>query len=250
MESIKGSNLGTYTYRVEPYQGNAQGEAPLSLLVQWILDAATRHAESWGIGYSTLIRRTQVWVLARLGLELDYFPVIGESFRIETWIESFNKHFSMRNFAFIQADGKPFGYARTIWSIIDLETRTSVDIESFEFIARFVNDRPCPIEKLSRLGAVHASDPICLRVQTTDIDLNRHQNSVKYIDQMINLFPLERFDRERIGRFEINYSSEAQYGMVLELHREEIAEGVWGIEIKNEKIGSMCRGKILFLPRA
>lgn len=44
------------TYTVEPAEGNGQQELPLTLLAKRILEVATLHAESWGVGYSTLIK--------------------------------------------------------------------------------------------------------------------------------------------------------------------------------------------------
>ena len=55
----------THSYTVEPAEANAQQELPLPLLVKRILEVATLHAESWGIGYSDLIKQRQVWVLSR-----------------------------------------------------------------------------------------------------------------------------------------------------------------------------------------
>ena len=45
--------IATYTYELEPAEGNAQQETPLTLLVKRILETATYHAESWGVGYSS-----------------------------------------------------------------------------------------------------------------------------------------------------------------------------------------------------
>ena len=106
-----------FTYYIQASQGNAQGELSLSQLVKWMLDAATSHAESWGVGYSTLIQENRVWVLARLGVEMDRFPVIGDTLVIETWVEGYNPHFSARNFCFTDLSGSVLGYARTIWSV-------------------------------------------------------------------------------------------------------------------------------------
>ena len=120
------------TYTVEPAEGNGQQELPLTLLAKRILEVATLHAESWGVGYSTLIKNRQVWVLSRLTVEMYRYPLINEHYTLQTWIEGYNKHFSSRNFAILGEDGSPCGYARTIWVVIDLDSRTSVDISQFD----------------------------------------------------------------------------------------------------------------------
>lgn len=81
------------TYTVEPAEGNGQQELPLTLLAKRILEVATLHAESWGVGYSTLIKNRQVWVLSRLTVEMYRYPLINEHYTLQTWIEGYNKHF-------------------------------------------------------------------------------------------------------------------------------------------------------------
>ena len=233
------------SYTVEPAEGNGQQELPLPLLAKRILEVATLHAESWGVGYSTLIKSGQVWVLSRLAIEMTRYPRINERYTLETWIEGYNKHFSSRNFAISGEDGSPCGYARTIWSVIDLNTRSSVDISQFEYIARNISDKPCPIEKQSRVRDVHDETPIIYRVAYNDIDFNRHVNSVKYIEHALDLFPFERYDRQRIHRFEIGYANEARYDVTLQLHKEEESSDNFALEIRDdEKI--YCKGRIIF----
>lgn len=233
------------SYVVEPAEGNGQQELPLPLLAKRILEVATLHAESWGVGYSTLIKNRQVWVLSRLAIEMSRYPRINERYTLETWIEGYNKHFSARNFAISDEGGKPCGYARTIWSVIDLNTRLSVDIGQFKHISRNILDKPCPIEKQSRVRDVHDENPVIYHVAYNDIDLNRHVNSVKYIEHALDLFPFERYDRQRIHRFEIGYANEARHDATLRLCKEEVSIDNFALEIRdNEKI--YCKGRIIF----
>lgn len=235
----------THSYTVEPAEGNAQQELPLPLLVKRILEVATLHAESWGIGYSDLIKQRQVWVLSRLSIEMTRYPRIHESYTLETWIEGYNKHFSSRNFAIYGADGTPCGYARTIWVVIDLETRASVDLSQLDYIARNITDRPCPIDKQSRVRDVHDDHPATHRVGYIDIDLNRHVNSVKYIEHLLDLFDLERYDRQQVHRFEISYANEARYGTPLQLLKAEEAPDNFALEIRDNQT-VYCKGRIIF----
>lgn len=237
-----------HSYTVEPAEGNAQQELPLPLLAKRILEVATLHAESWGVGYSTLIKDKQMWVLSRLSIEMTRYPLINEHYTLETWIEGYNKHFSSRNFAICGENGISCGYARTIWVVIDLDTRTSVDIGQFEYIARNVSDRPCPIARQSRVRDVHDDQPHTHRANYIDIDLNRHVNSVKYIEHLLNLFPLDRYDRQRIHRFEISYANEAQYGTPLQLLKEEEAPDNFALEVRDDQT-IYCKGRIIFRDR-
>ena len=240
-----GGPLYTHSYTVEPAEGNAQQELPLPLLAKRILEVATLHAESWGIGYSDLIKSRQVWVLSRLSIEMTRYPRIHERYTLETWIEGYNKHFSSRNFAIYGGDGAPCGYARTIWVRINLDTRTSVVTGQIEHHPRNTIDHPCPIARQSRVREVHDDNPHTHRVGYIDIDLNRHVNSVKYIEHLLDLFDLDRYDRQRVHRFEISYANEARYGTPLQLLKEEESPDNFALEICDDQT-VYCKGRIIF----
>ena len=241
--------VASYTYAVEPAEVNAQGELPLTVLAQRILETATFHAESWAVGYSTLIQNNQAWVLARLAIEMQAYPRIGDTYVISTWIEGYNKHFSSRNFEFAGKDGRIYGYARSIWSVIDMQTRTSADLTTFEYLAERISDKECPIERQSKLKPVQGEPLLAYPVRYSDIDLNRHVNSVKYIEHMLDSFTLQQYDEKYIKRFEINYISEARYGMDFKIYRNELDADIFAIDIKNNEDEAVCRGKVTFIPR-
>lgn len=242
-------HIASFPYYVDPPQSNGQGEVPLTLLVRWLLDSATCHAEQLDIGYSTLIRSNKVWVLARLAVEMTSYPKIREHVKVETWVEDVNKHFSTRNFCFSGDNGVVYGYARTVWSVIDLDSRTSVDLTSFNYFGQYSDSRECPIERPAKIRPVESEHPVSYRVKQSDIDLNRHVNSVKYIEHVLDIFPLQVYDENMISRFEINYISEARFGEELFLHcvKNDKEENVF--EIKNNESGTLCRGKVILLHR-
>ncbi len=242
--------VARYPFRVGAAQTNAQSEIPLPLLVDHLLEAATFHAEEWGVGFSSLMPQGQSWVLARLAIQMDSYPTIGETLIIETWVEGFNKHFSARNFAFTSPTGVCYGYARTIWSIIDLESRTSVDLHTVQGIERKIAERECPIAAQSKLKAVNSDSPHHYTVKFSDIDLNRHVDSVRYIEHILDGFTLERFDQSLVHRFEINYLSEALYDMPLVMHSFNSELSNYVVEIRNEESDTpICRSKIVFRDR-
>ena len=128
---------------------NPQAEMPLTLLMNRIIEVATNHANSWGVGYARLIEDGQGWVLSRVTIEMERYPRVDEWYSLTTWIEDYNRHFSQRNMEIADNDGNVIGYARTIWVVINLNTRESVDISKLSYIAANVTEHPCPIEPQS-----------------------------------------------------------------------------------------------------
>ena len=191
---------------------NPQGEMPLTLLMTRVIEVATLHANSWGVGYARLIQDNHVWVLSRVTIELTAYPCVNENYRLTTWIEDYNRHFSQRNMRLDDARGNTLGYVRTIWMVIDLSSRTSVDISQLEYIRQNVSSLPCPIEPMSRLRPIEQGQAVDYTFGYMDCDFNRHVNTVRYLSHLMNLFDMDCYDNYLIHRMEISFIKETRYG--------------------------------------
>ena len=212
MQQPVDNSLFSRTYYLTPGECNAEQEMPFALLANRLIEVATLHADSWGVGYRRLSRDNQAWVLSRLAVEMTAFPRVGENYTIRTWIESYNRHFSERNFEIVDDEGTTLGYARTIWSVIDSTTRQSCDIAALGFIKSNIADRRCPIASPERVRMVESRRQMDYTFLYTDIVFIRHVNTVRYICALLNAWPIVWYARHRICRFDIAFVKEAYYG--------------------------------------
>lgn len=73
----------------------------------------------------------------------------------------------------------------------------------------------------SKIQAVTAPDMVrAHRFGYCDIDFNRHVNSCRYIEALLNDRSVEFYDNHMIKRFEIAYMDEIHYDDAVELLRE------------------------------
>ena len=200
------------TYYLAAGECNPQGEMPMTLLMTRIIEVATLHANSWGVGYERLIRDNQVWVLSRVAIEMSKYPKVNTNYKLTTWIEDYNRHFSQRNMRLDDENGKPLGYVRTIWMVIDMNTRASVDIEKLGYIRENVSDIPCPIEPQSRLRPIEQGHAVDYTFGYMDCDFNRHVNTVRYLSLLMNMFDMDCYDHYFIRRMELAFIKETRYG--------------------------------------
>ena len=200
------------TYYLAAGECNPQGELPLTLLMTRIIEVATLHANSWGVGYERLIRDNQVWVLSRVAIEMIEYPKVNTNYKLTTWIEDYNRHFSQRNMRLDDENGKPLGFVRTIWMVIDMSTRASVDIEKLGYIRENVSDIPCPIEPQSRLRPIEQGHAVDYTFGYMDCDFNRHVNTVRYLSLLMNMFDMDCYDHYFIRRMELSFIRETHYG--------------------------------------
>ncbi|MCM1138358.1 MAG: thioesterase [Duncaniella sp.] len=192
---------------------NAQREMPLSRLVTLIIDTATGHANAIGIGFDRMISYGISWVLSRLTIDINNPLTVNRTYRIETWIENLNRMFSERNFEIIDvATGESMVYAHSTWMAINMETRRPSDLTMLTEMAESVNGRIYPGEKGGKLlPFTEIETEKEYRFAVSDIDVNRHVTTRRYIDLIVDQWPLHRYEANSISRFEIAFKREAHY---------------------------------------
>lgn len=210
-------------YFLTPGECNPQQRMPLTLLINRLIEVATLHANQIGIGYSYLVREHQTWVLSRVAVEMKRYPGVNEDYVITTWVSSISRLFSERDFEISDGKGEIIGHARTVWAVIDTRTRQVGDISRISWVKGVIPSRECPVAKPSRLRPVEVPATTDrapagfretrYRFQYTDIDFNRHVNSSRYIELLLNQWSLGFHDANRLTRFEIAYLHEARYDM-------------------------------------
>ena len=197
------------------------------------------------------------WVLSRLAIEMEEMPSQHEKYTIETWVEGAMKFFTSRNFCVSDGNGKVYGYGRSIWAMIDTETRQPTDIYSIDNGAInnwIVGDKPCPIEKGGRVKMSDSATLVrSIDIHYNDIDINSHVNSVKYIEHVLDLWDIDWYREHRLKRFEIAYVAEAHQGEKLSFYREQSAENEYCVRLVKTEPSSgnqveVCRSKLVFAP--
>jgi acyl-ACP thioesterase len=205
--------------------------------------------------YLMTIKRS--WVLSRLAIEMEEMPSQHEQYTIETWVESAMKFFTSRNFCVSDGNGKVYGYGRSIWAMIDTETRQPTDIYSIDNGAInnwIVDDKPCPIEKGGRVKMSDSATLVrSIDIHYNDIDINGHVNSVKYIEHVLDLWDIDWYREHRLKRFEIAYVAEAHQCEKLSFYREQSAENEYCVRLVKTEPSSgnqveVCRSKLVFAP--
>lgn len=213
------TTIGSYSFKTESYLLGANGRLSFPTLFNYLIHAASAHATERGFGFVDMTNQHTAWVLSRMAIEVVAYPTFDQSITVYTWVDEVNKLFTCRNFQLCNAAGESIAWARSIWAAIDLQTRkpTLLDIEGLS--SYLVPERPCPISKPSKIKPIEqTSVGVEYTVKYSDLDINNHLNSAKYIEHLLDLFPLEKFENQQIQRFEIAYMAEGQYGMSLSLH--------------------------------
>ena len=212
------------TFFLTAGETDARGEMPVTLIVERMIEVATNHANQLGIGFATLSPLGKAWVLLRVGLRMERVPDINSYYTVSTWIESWNRLSSERCFCFTDYEGRVMGYARTVWGTIDVESRTIADLTYLAERATMCPDRACDVPRVRNHPAL-PDDRVRIIPYTfvySDLDFNRHVNTVRYISHIIDCKPLSHYDEWRIGAFEIVFRNECYAGQTVDLFVDDI----------------------------
>lgn len=223
---------------------------PVTFIMTRIIEVATEHADMWDLGYTRLSADNQTWVLSRVSIEMNSYPKAERNYTIHTWVENSNRHFSFRNFEFCDEDGNTLGFARSIWAVIDVTTREIKDISKFECLSEVNSDRECPIATQPRLLAIKDDNAKRHSFQYCDLDINRHVNSVRYVELLMNQLPFSVYEKNMVKRFEVAFIKECVYDRDVKICIDRSAPQDIRLEIIDAEDGSShCRARILLEPR-
>jgi acyl-ACP thioesterase len=237
--------IGTFHFATESYLLDFRGRVTIPMIGNYLLHAAGNHASARGFGFSHMNEKHTAWVLSRLVIEIDRYPQMSEPVTLYTWIDEVGRMFTNRCFELADDEGKPFGHARSIWAAIDMETRRPVPLD-VEALSVYIAGRPCPVERPGKIAPIAGdTDAVPCDVKYSDLDINGHFNSIKYMEHLLDLFDLSLFRTGEVSRFEIHYLSEGKYGMPLTLHKSETAAGQYTMEIRHEG-KAICRAAVTF----
>ncbi len=251
--------VGRYLEMAEPFHCDFSHHLFMGHLGNHMLNAADFHSRDRGFGMDFLNSIKKTWVLSRLAIEMDEMPCQYDKFYVETWVESAMRYFTQRNFRVVSEDGaKVYGYGRSIWAMIDTETRqpTNIfDIDNGAIVNWVEKDKENPMSKLTRVQMDDNTELVrTIGTFYNDVDINGHINSVKYIEHVLDLFPIDWYKEHPLKRFDIAYVAEAHQGDRLNFYQEQEADDALAFKIRISKSTAeggeeveTCRSKVKFV---
>jgi acyl-ACP thioesterase len=234
------SLIGRYTFQLQPQDGDFTEQILASSLGDYILQAAGKNANDNGFGIHELHSDHHTWVLIRMATEMIFMPKIYQQITIETWIESIGTASTTRNFILRNEQNEPIGYASTNWAMIDLNTRKPIDLGTIPLLSLFINGDTIPIAPPAKLPSVQGNLINTRHTQYSDIDFNKHVNSMKYLQWVLNEYSVDWHAEHTIKRFDVNFLHEAFYGEEVSLYRKE-HEGKDQFQINRHDQKALCK---------
>jgi acyl-ACP thioesterase len=203
------------SFKVMAFMVDQQRRMTSPMLCNLLQEVAGNHANFRKLGFFDMQAQNRFWVLNRLRLEIEEYPLWLDEIEVQTWVSMMRGPFSNRHFAVFK-NGKKIASAFTFWVAIDSITHKPVRINSQEVIVLEDKIADCgPAEKLEPFqdGQILGN----YKVQASDIDMLGHVNNVKYTEWVLNIVSLNK----PIQLLEINYLKETDLGKETNIYSNE-----------------------------
>ena len=198
-------------YRIHSYEVDRSSRALPHVLLCYMLNSAWAHVNDSRFSFNSLHDDGQFWVLSRFLAVFHQIPRWDDELTIETWGKGIDKLFASRDFVIYSDAREKLISATSAWLIIDRKTLRPLRMETLKEQFPFQSERHELENKLEKIRARSVPGTNTeFKVRYSDLDVNQHVNSSKYMQWILDSFPVEILEGKNIKSFEINYLAEAQ----------------------------------------
>jgi len=198
-------------------------------------DIAAAHARNLGADVRWLREELDLaWILMRIRLEIDSYPMLGQELMVDTWPQEPRALYE-RDYVIREADGKTLARAASTWIIMNLSTR-EIKRDRFLDYKGVETKKERAIEGgVARLKPVDGAETVYeKKIRFSDVDYNWHANNAKYVDFIMDVFPIEDYKKLEVKAIEVHYINEVGPGEDLFIRRKVLEEGCGPTDVERK----------------
>ncbi len=210
----------TQEYSVRHDDTDVTGRMSVPALGDCMLDIASLHANEIAWGIDQMQHGGLTWVIAGMKFIIHRMPRIDSRFKIETHVSAYSRISTQRDFVAFDDDGK-IAEVSSEWLIINMENRRPVFIN--DFVPRLeeicITEGALPKFKHIRQSKNTANEQFERSVLYSDIDINQHLYSMRYLQMALDTIDIDYFRKYRITDIDVNFIAEVLWGENVDLIR-------------------------------
>lgn len=203
--------LKTYTqqFRIASYQTDLTARIKPSAILEIMQEMAGAHAELLNVGRSRLAPMNLAWVLTRVEVRMERYPISGEMITVETFPMPNRRVFFPRYFIFRDEKGVTIGCAGSMWVVLDVTTRKMAAGAEIAASMPDNSDLTAPMGMPATVEEVSGEAVESLRIPVyTDLDVNGHVNNTRYLDWCCNELGIDAMRGHAMTQFAVNFNQE------------------------------------------
>jgi len=189
-------------------------------LVNMFIQIAWHHAEKLGFGIDFLHENGLVWMLSRLHLKIEYLPSWSEIVCASTWPKGIRRLFYLRDLHFTDTEGSTIAKGTSEWLMIDIHARRPKLYQPESNIFRQnIGKNALPGEAEVLEIPAEKQETFHREVYYSDIDLNNHLTTIRYIDFMMDTFSSDYLADNPVREIVLNFAREIPEKTNLQIRR-------------------------------
>ncbi|KAF0922197.1 hypothetical protein E2562_028790 [Oryza meyeriana var. granulata] len=218
---VEGGVRYRQTVVVRSYEVGPDRTATLETVLNLLQETALNHVWMSGLlgdGFGAthgMIRNNLIWVVSRMHVQVDQYPIWGEVLDIDTWVGSSGKNGMRRDWLVRgRSSGAIFVRATSTWVMMNKNTRrlSKMPEEVRDEISPWFIDRHAieeeSTDKIIKLDTNATYVDSDLKPKRSDLDMNHHVNNVKYVRWMLEALPDQFLQQHQLSSIILEYRKE------------------------------------------
>ncbi|KAK9278399.1 hypothetical protein L1049_027964 [Liquidambar formosana] len=208
------------TVVIRSYEVGADKTATLESIFNLLQETALNHVWVSGLlgdGFGAthgMMRNNLIWVVTKMQVQVDNYPIWGEIMEVETWVGASGKNGMRRDWLIrSHATGQVYTCDST-WVMMNKKTRrlskmpeeVRAEISPW-FIEKHAIQEDTP-EKINKLDPKAKYVNKDLKPTRSDLDMNHHVNNVKYVKWMLETIPDMFLESHQLSSIILEYRRE------------------------------------------
>ncbi len=219
---------------IQSYQTDQYGKSSICSLFHLMLEAAWAHAKVMDWGYDQLQSQHMFWVLSRMYVHIEKYPSWQDKITLNTWSAGTDGMYAYREFILVNEQGETLLTANTAWLILNVTSKKIILLRDYkETFPRFKGNSVCREPQRLRPHK-HYPELSFSPVLFSDLDINKHFNSVKSLERVLDHFGIDFLNQFEPESIEINYLKEGLAGDRLAVSTEKSEENAYLSSIVRE----------------
>ncbi|MFA5972919.1 MAG: acyl-ACP thioesterase domain-containing protein [Lentimicrobiaceae bacterium] len=222
MKELSEENLTLYSrFKITTADTDMFSRVRAGAFVNLLIQSAINSAESLGFGFDELREQRLFWVLSRLTIEINNPLILNHETEVETWPKTIDRLLYTRDFIIRDIEQNIIARATSGWLAIDTQTKkpkiiNGLQAEMFVHLKEKhgINELP------EKLPTTHEGDSFTVHSGYFDFDLNKHVTSTRYIDWMMDTFPVDFHSNNFPKKISINFMKETLPGDSIHIIRK------------------------------
>ncbi|HMN11130.1 MAG TPA: thioesterase [Bellilinea sp.] len=199
---------------------------------------SAHHVAIQNYSNESLILQNRTWVLSRNRIKFLRWSTAGETVSILTWAKGLRqKILYVRDYEFRDASDNVIALASSAWLVVDLVSRRFLP-PAISQVEMPLLDRESISEELGRIAhPANLREVYQIRATYSNIDFLNHVNNARYLDWVMDAFPMDFHARYAPDWLQINYSNEVRPEEVISIQVAEPMDNQPNWIIIGEKTG-------------